>query len=340
MILDVSQLPEPPQATLSDLDNIDESLFAAHQPLVMRGLASDWQLVKEARKSESGVIDFLSRHAGDDTQSLVRLDREHLGRMFYANHDLSGFNFRTENVSLADGLSIMKRAISDSTLPSACFQCIPVLKAFPYLAGDLRHPIIDDKAAGFVWMGTRFTVAPHFDEAQNIAIVATGKRRFTLFPPEQIHNLYVGPIENTPAGQPISLVDIRKPDLTAHPRYAIAYEHGMSVELEPGDAIYIPSPWWHHVESLSDFNMLVNYWWSHKKTSTELPFPALMHALQAFSEMKPQEKAAWRAFMDHFVFAEDDGKFRHIPDKARGVLGHEMEGKSVFIHNWLARQLR
>ena len=29
----------------------------------------------------------------------------------------------------------------------------------------------------------------------------------------------------------------------------------------PGDAIYIPPLWWHHVESLGQFNVLVNYWY-------------------------------------------------------------------------------
>ena len=35
-----------------------------------------------------------------------------------------------------------------------------------------------------------------------------------------------------------------------------------SAELQPGDAIFIPSLWWHQVESLSAVNGLVNYWWT------------------------------------------------------------------------------
>jgi quercetin dioxygenase-like cupin family protein len=35
----------------------------------------------------------------------------------------------------------------------------------------------------------------------------------------------------------------------------------MEAELSPGDAIFIPMGWFHHVEALERFNVLVNYWW-------------------------------------------------------------------------------
>ena len=68
-------------------------------------------------------------------------------------------------------------------------------------------------------------------------------------------------MEHTPSGQTISLVDFAQPDLQRFPKFAQALEHAVVAELGPGDALFIPSMWWHHVESLSDFNLLVNYWW-------------------------------------------------------------------------------
>ena len=62
-----------------------------------------------------------------------------------------------------------------------------------------------------LWMGSKTNVAAHFDSSDNIACVIHGKRRFTLFPPDQIKNLYIGPLDRTPAGQSISLVDFEKP---------------------------------------------------------------------------------------------------------------------------------
>ena len=104
-------------------------------------------------------------------------------------------------------------------------------------------------------------VAPHYDINDNLACVAAGSRKFTLFPPDQINNLYLGPTLNTPAGVPISLVDIRDPDLKRFPKYTQALDAGFEATLNAGDAIFIPALWWHGVESLETLNILVNYWW-------------------------------------------------------------------------------
>ena len=70
-----------------------------------------------------------------------------------------------------------------------------------------------------VWFGNRVTVQTHYDISSNIACVVAGRRRFTLFPPEQLVNLYVGPLEFTLAGQPISMVKLEQPDFERYPRF-------------------------------------------------------------------------------------------------------------------------
>ena len=57
-------------------------------------------------------------------------------------------------------------------------------------------------------------------------------RRFTFFPPEQLENLYVGPIDFSPAGQPISLVDILNPDYAKFPKYKNAEDAALFADLE------------------------------------------------------------------------------------------------------------
>ena len=52
-------------------------------------------------------------------------------------------------------------------------------------------------------------------------------------------NLYPGPLENTPAGAVVSMVDFDDPDLERFPRFPQAMAEAWVADLEPGDAIYI-----------------------------------------------------------------------------------------------------
>ena len=133
-----------------------------------------------------------------------------------------------------------------------------------------------------LWMGNQSRIAAHFDAPENLVCVVSGHRRFTLFPPEQITNLYVGPLEFNPAGQPISLVDFANPDFERFPRFRDALAAAQVAELEPGDALYLPSLWWHHVESLDSLNLMVNYWWKPVRDLSGNPLHALMHAMMSF----------------------------------------------------------
>src|SRR3546814_8001250 len=106
----------------------------------------------------------------------------------------------------------------------------------------------------------------------------------------QFANLYLGPIDNTPAGRTVSLVDLDAPDLAAHPRFTEAMAQARTVELNPGDAIFIPSMWWHHVEGLDPFNILVKYWWRDTPAWLGQPQAAPNHAILAIRDLPCGEK--------------------------------------------------
>ena len=78
--------------------------------------------------------------------------------------------------------------------------------------------------------------------------------------------------------------------------------------------------WWHHVESLSSFNMLVNYWWVPEVASRTSPATALMHAMLTLRDLPPRHRAGWKALFDHYVFDADPGVYEHIPESIRGPL--------------------
>jgi hypothetical protein len=150
--------------------------------------------------------------------------------------------------------------------------------------------------------------------------VASGRRRFTLFPPDQIGNLYQGPLERTPAGTTISMVDFDAPDPDLHPRFAEAMAHAFVIDMAPGDAIYIPYMWWHHVRSLDRLNMLVNYWWKPAPKTTSHPMDAMLHAMLTIRDLPPAHRDAWRAHFEHYVFAGNADQAAHLPAEQRGVL--------------------
>jgi hypothetical protein len=172
-----------------------------------------------------------------------------------------------------------------------------------------------------LWLGNRTHTATHWDQSQNLACVVAGRRRFTLFPPQQLKNLYVGPLEFTLAGQPTSLVDIDAPDLDTHPRFAEALKSARRAELGPGDALYIPAMWWHDVLSLEDFGSLINFWWRDAEPPLLTPLNALYHAVITMRDLPPNELAAWRNMFDHYIFGDNGDPVEHLPQNARGLLG-------------------
>jgi hypothetical protein len=183
-----------------------------------------------------------------------------------------------------------------------------------------------------IWIGNRTTAAAHHDMSNNLACCMVGRRRFTLFPPEQIANLYPGPLEPTPGGQAVSVVDFSAPDFARHPRFRDALAAAQGAVLEPGDAVFMPSLWWHHVEGLDAFNVLVNYWWSSAPATVPAPMHALYHALWSIRDRPEREKRAWRAIFDYYVFGPAAHAGEHLPEAARDVLGPLDETR--------ARQLR
>ncbi len=135
-------------------------------------------------------------------------------------------------------------------------------------------------------------------------MVALGSRRFTLFPPAATADLYVGPFNHTPrrpAGQPCPI----RCGPTSQPTRAspAALEAALHRRARPGDAVFIPTLWWHHVAALDPVNVLVNYWYNDIPRGD--PFIAFIHALSAIRDLPEPQREAWRAWFDHFVFGPD-----------------------------------
>jgi hypothetical protein len=323
---------------------VDRATFLAeivvdYQPVVLRGQVAHWQAVQEGAKGQRALAEYLAGFGGGHPLEVLIGPPEIGGRFFY-NDDLTGMNFQRQHVPIGPFVAeLLRLAEEDVAAPHALYA--NAATAADHVPGWREANPLDLPPADAVprlWIGNATQVAIHFDSSPNLAACVAGRRRFTLFPPEQVGNLYVGPLDNTLAGPPSSMVDPDAPDLARYPRFAEALAHAQVAELGPGDALFVPSIWWHHVRAFDRLNVLVNYWWAHDTSST--PFVALIHALMSVRDLPAPEKAAWRAWFDHFVFTDDPAATSaHLPPHARGVLAPPSAARTERIRNYLVRML-
>jgi len=313
-------------------------IVAAAEPLVLRGLVRDWPIVAAGARDTAEQVAFLKAFGPGGTASCVAGHPSIGGRFFYTR-DMTGLNFGRRDATVADLLDQLVRQAGDAHPLAIAMQSAPVRDVLPGFAERHPMPLLDPAVAPRIWIGNAVSVATHYDSNDNIACVVAGRRRFTLFPPDQATNLYLGPFELTPAGTPVSMVDADAPDRDLYPLYAEAEKHALTAELEPGDAIFIPYLWWHAVRSLDPVSILVNYWWSDHALPTS-PVQAMLHALLAFRDLPPSRRAAWRALIEHLVFAEDAGQAAHLPEQARGVMGQISPEMRRELHRVIAAALQ
>ncbi len=326
----VVQVDKP--ATLS------EEIANCREPLILKGFVASWPVVKAAQKSVTDLHRYLSQF---DQGAIVPLSvgkPEIESRVFY-NADFTGFNVDHGRSSIAKVCEQIARYGGADRPPLIYMASVGVDECLPGFRAENDVDFGDVNPLASIWIGTKTRIAPHNDLPLNIACVAAGRRRFTLFPPDQIENLYVGPIEVTPAGRPISLVDVARPDLERFPKFANAMAAAHQADLEPGDAIFIPSMWWHAVEALDSFNILVNYWWRTVPEYYGTPQDVLNHAMMTIREMPDHERKIWRMLFDYYVFGDTTDAAAHIPEQARGILGPMTDTMARQVRAFLLNRL-
>jgi hypothetical protein len=315
-----------------------EAVVAADRPVLFKGAAADWPLIQAGLASDEEAAAMLVAGWAGQPVVVYRGAPEIEGRFAY-NREVDGFNFAASREPLDAVLREILASRADRDAPSIYIGSTDLGLYFPELrdaiALDLAaiHPmLVENPGLASVWLGNRTTATCHYDDTPNIAVCVVGRRRFTLFPPDQVANLYPGPLDPTPGGQVVSMVDFAAPDLARHPRFATAIEAAQVAEMEPGDVLAYPALWWHHVEALADFNVLVNFWWNAVPSYVDSPQITLLHALLSLRDRPVSEKAAWRALFDHYVFGNPETPRAHLPEPARGPLAP--------IDETLARRLR
>jgi hypothetical protein len=322
-------------------EGIRTDILMRGRPAVLRGLVSSWPAVKQALESPAALVAYLRQLDNGGLVDAVMTPPEVAGRIFY-KPAMDGFNFLRNRMPLS--------AVAEQALRYAAFPQAPAVAAQSALIRDCVPGFTTENPLGLlgeavlprIWLGNAITTPTHVDEWCNIACVVSGRRRFTLFPPEQIANLYIGPLDYAPTGAPMSLVELADPDLERFPRFPQALAQAQVADLAPGDAIFIPPLWWHHVESLGTLNVLVNYWWNattqgqHADASA---FDCLMHCILNMRELPAETRKAWGTLFEHYVFGPQEATTEHIPAARLGILGMLKAEDRARLRAHLAKRL-
>jgi hypothetical protein len=324
-----------------DAAAIRRDVLPDKRPAILRGLVSDWPAVKQGLGSPAALVRYLNRFDSGKSVDALLTAPEIDGQVFY-NDTMTGFNFLRNQLPLTAVAEQVLRYAQFPKSPAVAAQSALIRDCLPGFSAENSLEIVDDSVLPRIWLGNRITTPTHVDEWNNVGCVVAGRRRFTLFPPEQIANLYIGPIDFAPTGAPMSLVSLRQPDFERYPKFREALAAAQAADLAPGDAIFIPPLWWHHVESLEPFNVLVNYWWHDTQGDGALAdsgFDALLHGILGIRALPPATRRAWAAFFERYVFGDGAEVTAHIPEQRHGILGTLSAEQLAGLRARLAKRL-
>lgn len=292
------------------------------QPVVIRNFVNHWPLVDAAKKGSAAFVHYLLGFYQGQKANMV-VAPPSAKKRFYYNEEMTDVNYLQGEERVDLFLGRLLELVERKEYPAISMQNAQPSEILPGLVDDNPSAFFPDLQPR-LWIGNEGIVSAHYDGSDNLACVVAGRRRFVLFPPEQTKNLYPGSLSFTPAGAPTSLVNLAEPDFEKYPLFEQALENAYCAELSPGDAIFIPMLWWHHVESLSKVNGLMNYWWngSSAPTSTSpTPIDSLNIALLAMRNLSPKQRLAWRNMFDHYLFRTGVDPADYIPQQQCQLLG-------------------
>jgi hypothetical protein len=313
--------PIPEYCSLSAGHFFNE-LVAEQKPIVIRGFTKHWPLVKAAKESPQAFTRYLNQFYGG-RKARILLAPPSAKKRFYYNSDMTGVNYITGEERLDLYLGRMLELMDRDVYPAISLQNASPNELLPGLLDENKSSFFDDVSPR-LWIGNEGIVSAHYDGSDNLANVVAGRRKFILFPPDQVSNLYPGPLNFSPAGAPTSMVNLNEPDFERYPRYKTALANAYCAELGPGDAIFIPMLWWHHVESLEKVNALMNYWWNGsaaEKSKPPTPIDSLTIALLAMRDLNAEQRKAWSYMFDHYVFNKSGNPAEYIPKERLYLLG-------------------
>jgi len=225
-----------------DEDEFVHSYIGSSRPVILTGVMEDWP----ARRRWS--LDWLASEFGDRDITVGETEGGHL-----VVSRSSGVVQR--EMMLGDFIDRLRAGDPGYYLLSSLDERLPEL------LDDLRFDTLVAKASWRslrMWIGGPDTrAALHHDLPENFLAQVTGRKRIILIDRRHGRNVYRnGPLHGAPN---FCAVDAEDPDYARFPRFRQV--ESITVDLEPGEILYIPRLWWHQVRSL-DLSISVNQWFA------------------------------------------------------------------------------
>jgi hypothetical protein len=300
-------------------EQLNSDVVPHNQPVIFRGLNTNWPIVKAYEKSPRCFVDYLKQFDhGQLVSAMIGGPNIH-GRFFYTD-DIKGFNYERKKERFGTLLQALLELENIPSPPAIAIQGLDLNEHLSEFTDYHKLSILEQTVEPRLWLGNKTVTTTHYDTMENIACAVAGQRRFVLFPPEQVANLYIGPLLLTPAGTPMSMVDVRNPDFEKYPNFSQALSVAQEVVMQPGDALYIPSFWWHNVESQNSISGLVNYWWTNYATKTVTPYQSMLHSLLSIPSLPLKQRLVWQKLFEHYVFQASGHPAAHLPSDLEDII--------------------
>ena len=250
-------------------DDVRRQLQVGRSPAIFGGLADDWEAVREWTpehlKSRYGQIAVdVCLHLPTQGAPYECLSQKHRASML-----------------LAEFVEFLQNAPDGDP----CYMAEKPVELFSGAADDLAFerfvPGGQDPSYTRLWLGSMGTRSGlHFDRFDNLLCQVYGRKRVCLASPRQVRFLYpyLDYIQK-------SQIDPDRPDLARFPKYARSQT--LTGVLQPGDVLYIPRLWWHHICS-EGVSISANHWYGRSASLGEQ---------MGMLPMLPP-KYTWRTFRD------------------------------------------
>ncbi len=336
-----SRLPRTRERGVIKRRLFETDIVPANVPCIMRGQTARWPVVAHGLSGAESLCSYLIAHASPKPAELW-VGKPHQHGRFNYTPDFKDVNFERKLACIADICALLLRCRAEADPPALFAGAVYAPDCLPDLIAKLPMPLLSaaQERLTSLWIGNRSRTAAHWDRPGNLACPIAGPRYFLMFPPVAIADLYIGPIDFTLAGQPMSLVDCENPDFINHPRFAQALDIAQLAVVEPGDALYIPPLWFHYVLSPSDLGAQINFWWIDGDSQRPGPLNALLFGLLTLRDLPAHERRAWRSFFDHYIFEASAETISYLPPDARGVLGKLTKDDQRALQHFLTAQLK